>query len=329
MRRSFLRLLDAVGLLLLPFTAAAQQQDAKAQADWRVSMAQVRLPKEGCFRSAYPAKEWTEVACVIPPPYPMVPPRGPRPLVVGRGNDIAAAAPSGTITTAIGSFDSATNVTSEAGQINGAGPQVANAYTYQLNTNVYYNSPACAGASDPTQCRSWEQFIYENDGGSGTTYIQYWLIRWNNPCPGGWVSYPYPTASDTSCYRNSTLATPVPNQPINSANILASSLSGTATAGGDSVTFTAGGVAYARSGNNFSTISAGWTQAEFEIVGDGNSGQANFNAGAAYVSRTRIFYGGTAPPNCVVGGFTGETNNLNFAVPAPAPSAPGPALIWT
>jgi hypothetical protein len=331
MRRSFLHLLAVVGLLLLALTAAAQQQQdvAKAHADWGVSMAQVRLPKEGCFRSAYPAKQWSEVTCVTPPPYPMVPPRGPRPLVVGGGNDIAAEAPSGTITTASGSFDSATNVTSEAGQINAVGPQVPNAYTYQLNTNVFFNSPACAGASDPTQCRSWEQFIFDNDGTSGSTYIQYWLIRWNNPCPGGWASYPYPTASDTSCYRNTTAATPVPNQPINSANIIASSLSGTATAASDSVTFTAGGVAYARSGNNFSTISAGWTQAEFEIVGDAGGGQANFNAGAAYVSRTKIFYGGTAPPNCVVGAFTGETNNLNFATPAPAPSAPGPALIFS
>ena len=102
---------------------------------------------------------------------------------------------------------------------------------------------------------------------------------------------------------------------------MGSSLSGTATATGDSVTFTAGGVAYATNGNNLATISAGWTQAEFEIVGDAGGGQANFNAGAAYVSRTRIFYGGTAPPNCVVGAFTGETNNLNFATPAPAPRA--------
>lgn len=337
MRRSFLRFLAAAGLLFLQFSARAQQtttnppspEEARARNDWRVSMAQVPLPKQGCFRAGYPAKEWTEVACVTAPPYPMVPPRGPRPLVVGGNNDIGTAAPSGTITTAIGSFDSATNVTSEAGQINAAGPQVPNAYTYQLNTNVVFNSPACAGAVDPTQCRSWEQFIFENDGTSGWAFIQYWLIRWNNPCPAGWITYPYPLPSDTSCYRNSTLATPVPNQPINSMNILGSSLSGTATAAGDNVKFTAGGMAYATAGDNLATISAGWTQAEFEIVGDAGGGQANFNAGAGYTSRTRIFYGGTAPPNCVVAGFTGETNNLNFAIPAPAPSAPGPALIFS
>ena len=45
------------------------------------------------------------------PDYPMPPKVGPVPLVVGDGNDIAAQAPSGFISTAIGSFDSLTNVT--------------------------------------------------------------------------------------------------------------------------------------------------------------------------------------------------------------------------
>ena len=59
-----------------------------------------------------------------------------------------------------------------------------------------------------------------------------------------------------------------------------------------------------------------------------SGGGATFNSGAEIVPRTRIIYGGTAPPNCVAQGFTGETNNLSFALTAPGASAPGPAVIF-
>ena len=57
-------------------------------------------------------------------------------------------------------------------------------------------------------------------------------------------------------------------------------------------------------------------------------GTATFNSGADIVTRTRIFYGGTAPPICVAQGFTAELNNLNFGPTAPAASQPGPAIIF-
>ncbi len=50
--------------------------------------------------------------------------------------------------------------------------------------------------------------------------------------------------------------------------------------------------------------------------------------GAHVVTRNRIIYGGNAPPNCVATGYTGETNNLNFAS-APAAGSPGPAIIFS
>jgi hypothetical protein len=82
---------------------------------WRISMAQIPLPKKGCFEASYPSKEWREVPSTKARPYPMPPRSGPRPLIVGNGNDVSAKAPTGLISSATGSFDSATGVTSESG----------------------------------------------------------------------------------------------------------------------------------------------------------------------------------------------------------------------
>jgi hypothetical protein len=92
----------------------------------------------------------------------------------------------------------------------------------------------------------------------------------------------------------------------------------------------AGGTAHSVTGNNSVNAAAGWTIAEFNLVGDGGNssggGMASFNSGADIVARTTIIYGGTAAPNCVAQGFTGETNNLSFGPTAPGASAPGPAI---
>jgi hypothetical protein len=338
MKGSFLRFVTAASLLigLFPSNLTSQQtttrppspEEAKAQKNWRTSMAKVPLPKKGCFRSAYPSLQWSEIQCVTPPPYPQVPRRGPRPLVGGGGNDVAAQAPSGTISSATGSFDTVTNVTSEAGQLGGVGNQVTDAYTYQLNTNRFFGSPACGNAADPMACQGWEQFIFANNGtgNTGNAFIQYWLISYNKPCPGGWAPFAYPGPTDTSCWRNSTFGAPLPSQTI--SNMLQTSLTGTISATSDTVNYIGGGQSYAM-GDNSLNAATGWTIAEFAVVGNGNSGQANFNDGASYVSRTTIAYGGTAPPICVATGFTGETNNLSFGPGAPAASGTGPALIFT
>lgn len=316
-----------------PATGQQSAEEAKQRDDWRVSMAQVPLPKKGCFQSTYPNREWQETACTIAPNIPFLPRRGPRPLIVGNGDDISAQAPSGFISTAIGSFDSATNVTSESGPIGNTGPSITNAYTLQINTN-FFVSTVCSGAAVPAACRGWEQFIYANDGSSGVSFIQYWLTSYNNPCPagGGWNSFPYPGPTDISCYRNSAGSATFTNQPATSANLPQLILSGNATASSDHVVMSAGATMHSVAGDNSVNAAAGWTMAEFNLVGyGGNSsggGTASFNSGADIVPRTRIFYGGTAPPPCVAVGFTGEKNNLSFGPTAPGSSAPGPAVIF-
>jgi hypothetical protein len=169
-----------------------------------------------------------------------------------------------------------------------------------------------------------------NDGASGGIFIQYWLLRYNAPCPAGWTDFSFTGETDIYCVRNSPGSTTVPNQPI--TNLGSLRLSGAANAGGDSVTLLAGSTAYTTAGANAVNAAAGWTKAEFNVFGfGGNSdggGAATFNAGASLNVRTRINYGGTAAPICAAEGFTGETNNLNFGTPAPPPSAPGPAVIF-
>ena len=214
-------------------------------------------------------------------------------------------------------------MTSESGQIDGTGPQVADAYTLQLNMNFF----ATTVLSAPPGCQGWEQFVFENDGASGTyhtIYIQYWLINYGTTSPGtGWIEGPAPTYS-SDWYKNSTMASTVPNQPI--SNLANLSLAGTVSASGDGYFFSTGSTMKAATGDNLVDAAAGWNTAEFCVVGDGKGGEANFNLGSTIVVKTKVIYGGTAPPMCVAEGFTAETNNLSFGPTAPSASPPGPAV---
>ena len=151
--------------------------------DWRRGMAHAPLPTKGCFTSSYPSTQWKEVPCTTAPARPYPPARGPMPDVVGSGND-ASAQVTGTMSEAVGSFDSVTGVTSETGQVDGSGGQVANTFSLQLNSNFFSGIPACNGAAKPSSCQGWEQFVYSNSAGSA--FIQYWLINYNATCPAGW-----------------------------------------------------------------------------------------------------------------------------------------------
>lgn len=311
-----------------PTPAKQPSAEQRRQFDeYHIAMAQVPLPKKGCFTASFPDREWREVACVPAPDYPMLPKEGPVPLDVGGGNDIAAQAPSGLISSAIGSFDSLTNVTSESGQVNATGPVVADAYTLQINSNFMTNTTICAGASVPANCRVWEQFVFENNNVSHRAFIQYWIIKYGNPCPTGQSWTPRTIGGINYCYKNNTGgAVSTTNQPV--TNLRNVSLTGTVTATSDRVTFADGGTVWARNGDNAVGAASGWSIAEFNIVGDAGSGRASFNAGADMTLRTRIIYGGTAAPTCLATGFTGETSNLNFGPTAPGQSAPGPAVIF-
>ena len=86
-------------------------EEFKRQEEWRNSITTKPQPKVGCFTAKFPSLEWQEISCVNGPNYPMAPRSVIVPETVGNGDDIAAQAPSGIISSAIGSFDTLTNVT--------------------------------------------------------------------------------------------------------------------------------------------------------------------------------------------------------------------------
>ena len=304
-------------------------EDFRKQEDWRNSIALVPQPKKGCFTARFPSKEWQEIPCVPGPDYPMPPRKGIVPQIVGNGNDVAAQAPSGFISSAIGSFDILSNGISESGQIAASGPLIADAYTLQINTD-FFMSTACSGSPN-AGCRGWEQFVFENNNVSHRAFIQYWLIAYNTNCPAGWTQVPSPP--DIYCVILSNSSGAVPTTAVPVTNLGQVTLTGTASAGSDSITMTIGGTAFSRVGDNAVNAAAGWKIAEFNVLGDGGNAvgvgsQAGFNPGASIVTRTRINYGGSSPPTCVAQGFTAETNNFSFGPTAPGASQPGPAIIF-
>ena len=318
--------------------AAANEQmspeERRKRKDWNDLMMRKPAPKKGCFTGDYPSTEWKKVPCVKAPNIPAIPRHGPRPAVVGNNNDIAAGAPSGHITQAIGRFENVTNVTSESGPIGNTGPAVANAYTLQINTDFFTDATACSGSPNAS-CQAWEQWIFWNtgsgSGSSGSASMQYWLIAYNTTCPSGQNWNQIALYGGIYCWKNSAQAVSVPSQPI--TNMANWTFSGTATSAGDEVGMSTGvGSPYKATGDNAVSASTGWNIAEFNVFGAGGNssggGTASFNAGASASARTEIIYGGKTAPNCVAQGFTAEMNNLSFGPTAPAATTPGPAVIF-
>ncbi|WP_162907853.1 VWD domain-containing protein [Allorhizocola rhizosphaerae] len=318
-----------LAVLLITGAPAGVAQSAPATTEnlqaWHMRIAKVPQPSaKGCFTAGYPRLTWRETACAAPPTTPMTPrPPGPTPLTVGNGNHIVAQAPAGLISQAYGTFENVMGVASVSSPLTPMGPSVANAYTLQLNTN-FFNTPACAGALNPALCLGWQQFVFANDGTSGLVYIEYWLLMYDVPCPGGWSTFMI--GSSIYC-RQATPAAIVPgNTPI--TNMPSFMLSGDVSGANDIVVFQNGMNVYTTSGTSIVDAGPGWTMAEFNVFGYGSGTTATFNAGASTHVRTRINYGGTAAPNCLAVGFTSETNNLNFGLPKPPATPPGPAIIF-
>jgi hypothetical protein len=304
----------------VPSTRPAGQPAIAANREaWQAAMKRLPVPKEGCFKSSFPRVEWKEVTCAHPPAYPFPRQGQPLPQTVGNGVDFSARV-TGSISGAEGSFDSVTGVTSETGQVGGAGGQVADAYSLQLNSN-FFNSSVCSGAANPPSCQGWAQAVLSNATLHGL-FLEYWLINWGNPCPAGWNAY------SSDCFVNTPLV-PTPSEPI--AILGSMTLTMDAASGGlDTITLWDGTNAYATSYSDSAVnLSAGWTDAEFNIIGDCCSASANFNAGSTTVVRTTVHNGTMNAPLCELEGFTGETNNLTLVgTPAVGPGA-SPAIVFT
>ena len=213
----------------------------------------------------------------------------------GNGNDYAAVV-SGLISQARGSFPIVKGVTSES---DGG----ANVYSIQLNSQ-FFTSPACSGATNPSTCLGWQQFVYSSSSPAG--FMQYWLINYGPQCPANWNSY------SGSCYTNSAAVT-IPTQPITQLSHL--NLSGAAVSGGlDTLVFTTATNAYSTTGaDTVVSLANAWNNAEFNIVGDGGGSAANFNRGSSVTVHIALADGSSAAPTCQANaGTTGETNNLTL-----------------
>ena len=276
---------------------AVDDAEARNQEICREAIAQTPVPTEGCFQTTYPSLTWNKVECVVAANIPFMPRSGRMSQTVGNGNDYVAEVSSGQINTTIGTFPTVTGVKTETGLLG------ANDYSLQINSNVQ-NTATCNGAGNPAECLVWQQFVYSS--GYKQAFIQYWLINWNNPCPSGWWT------SGSDCYMNSAAVT-VPKEPITKLNRLM--LSGLANEGGiDALVFTNGTKAYSTTGSDsVLDLASFWTESEFNIVGDADASEANFNSGSSLTVQVVVLNGTTDAPTCKADkGTTGETNNLSL-----------------
>jgi hypothetical protein len=340
----------------------SDQVEIKAPAEagdfemWRAGMKQ-RLaawsPASGCFTSTYPSTRWEAVACVAAPQHPVGRPGGfPARIggspdaaglgsagvsadgsstsTVGNGTADAAQVSGAYLTSAEGSFDSVTGVTSES---DGG---TANLFGLQLNSYFFpSSSSACKGASLPrgTTCYQWEQFLYTPEYTNSTqyyVYIQYWLFAVTSSgqfssvrrCPSGWSNY------SGQCYTNSG-STTVPSSVQSISNLKNLKLEGSISGGKDTVTLTSGSTLYSiTASDSITDLASGWNYAEFNIFGAGGGSAATFNSGSSIVVRINVNNGSTSAPSCVDYGTTGETNNLNLVSPCCTYSGSSPSIAF-
>jgi hypothetical protein len=284
-----------------------------AAARWQGAIASVPLPGAGCFSASYPSLEWHATACVDAPRVAFA----PGPHTVGDGHDYTAVTAS-PITKAVGSFVGVSPKVTEKGQYNGSGAQVANTYSLQLNSQ-FFTTPRCAGSSTPAKCRGWQQFVYDTH--ANLVFMQYWLIDYSASCPSGWFTFGH------DCYTNSN-AIVFSGPKLKAADLATVRLTGTAARNGrDTIQFANKGHASSVSNaDSVVSLAQRWNTTEFDVVGDGGGGSANFGAKTTFSAQTALTSASHVAPKCARGGFTAETNNLVLAHTPAIGSAATPTM---
>jgi len=330
-------------------TAATNPKpDAGQLKGWRQTIAHTPRPEKACFVAEYPATVWTKVPCGEPPKTLFLPDGV---IHVGQAYDNAAQSFSQSpITSAYGSFDSVTGVESVCSvqcpntpaQNNlcpttytcTSGKDLPNNFSLQLNTNTFATSVFKCNANPKWMCSGWQQFLFSNQNcpgqGQACVLIQYWLFNYDNGngCPSSkWQSGP-----NHACIINSHSVT----FPSLDVGLLGSmQLMGVASAfQTDWVFFAVGTTAYSGPGDDyFPELAQQWTQAEFNIFGNGSGTQAVLNPGSTLVLRVVVDSGTPGAPTCIAAGATtGESNNLALiGLPAGPQDAPnsGPTRTYS
>src|ERR1700722_5740247 len=177
--------IGVAGALCLSLAGTAQAADT-----WSTAIARTPTPHAGCFHATYPSTTWKEVACQTGPAVPFIPATGGGAQTVGNGHDYAAVVSGTVISSAVGTFPKTKGLKTET---DGGTP---NSYSLQLNSNFMSGSPACSGASNPSNCLAWLQYVY-SAAPYNEAFMQYWLINYDTTCPAGWNS------DGGDCYKNS------------------------------------------------------------------------------------------------------------------------------
>jgi hypothetical protein len=211
-------------------------------------------------------------------------------------------------------------VTSESttGATAGQGTNGSNMFTLQLNSN-FFNTSVCHGLG--SKCQGFAQFVY--DSSANQAFVQYWLINPGPSCPSGWAS----VVGD--CVQNAPSAIDGPSGGVTIADLGDMKITGAGASGG-SLTLAVGGfIKSVPGGSVIPDLASNWGAAEFNVFGDGGGGNAVFNNGSTIVVRTQVDTGTNIAPDCVINGWTAETNNLDLvSTPTIVPKAQYPSIVF-
>ncbi len=308
---------------------AGNPPSSLARAQWQGEIANVPTPGHGCYHASYPALQWQATACVVAPNLPFAPqlPAQGTPAVVGDGKDYVAQV-TGTLSKVTGTFTHVTTGITEKGKIGNAGPNLANAFSLQLNSQFFADPAACSGAAVPSKCEGWQQFVYAFDysGDANYVFMQYWLLYYDATCPAGW--HKYVSGSYTFCYANSPATTygSLPAAALGQTTFVGQAVSG----GNDTASLSSpSGASSVSNSDSMLDLSAFWNATEWGVFGDAGGGQAKFGADSKLEPVITLQGTSSSAPACAVGGFTGETNNLNFTKTKAIGSESSPTMATT
>lgn len=294
-----------------PMIAAASPLPARPLTlhDWGRAVEALQHPS-GCFSASYPAVQLRPTRCDAPSDVPSDPSTkalaameaGPR-KTGGAGSNDYSASVTGLISADYASFANVSSGITEKGPYEGAGPNLANAYTLQLNSS-FFETPACDDAGVPSDCLGWQQFIFNSH--NNQLAMEYWLLNYDATCPSTWVG------SGSDCYvTNAGVTLPggtVPVSDLAEVNMTAFAEKG----GDDSLVLQVGqDIVITSNTDDVLDLAYAWNEAQWGIFGDNGDGEAFFNHGASLEAEQQITSSNGATPTCVNADFTGESNNLN------------------
>jgi hypothetical protein len=305
----------------------------QTQEEWRKAMSRKAPPKKGCFTAAYPKMDWVEVQCAPVTSGFHWPALG---NTSGNNNTFFATAIGvGSLTGAMGSFDSVSGATSVKDSITNQ----TDTFSLQLNTNFFPVSLCTDGST----C-GWQQFVFgsfgcedlnNNNQLTDCVFIEYWLRDWT-PCPMGWTQVTDGTRNHCVVLRGGALV--MPHQSITSLKNLSLAARLQVTSDSDPAQnsvvaiFGTGGTMFSVSDEDFLDLGLNlwWQDAEFNVFGQDKASQARFNSPTTLVVRTQIDYtGGNMAPDCFFDvGFTRESNNLNLMQRLMITAAPLPSIAF-